>query len=134
MLHWSRVSQRRIEGRTEGPELEPVEVFRPDLDIVFHAVRLEEELLIAPEGGDGVRPRHKPANQLFFTTTLGGHIVPVYLEHHRVVRNDRQLVLEVVLVRVSPSVGIIRLNFYLERPVWLLLLVSILIVQREIHD
>ena len=114
--------------------MEPVEVFRPDLDVIFHAVRLEEKLLVTPEGGDGVGSGHKPANHLLFTTALSRNIVSVYLEHNSVVRNDRQLVLEVVLVRISPSVDIVRLNFYLERPVRLMLLVSILIVQSEIHD
>ena len=95
---------------------------------------LEEELLVTPVGRDGVRPRHEPANQLFFTTALGGLIVSVHLKHNRVVGNDRQLVLEVVLVLISPSVDIIRLNLDLEGPVRLFLLVAILIVLGHLID
>ena len=114
--------------------MEPVEVLRPGLEVIFHALRLEEKLRITPEGRDGVRPGHEPADHLIFTTALGRRIVSVYLEHNRVVRNDRQLVLEVVLVVISPSIGIIRLNFDLERPVRLWLCVSILIVHGEVLD
>ena len=95
---------------------------------------LEEELLVTPVGRDGVRPRHEPANQLVFTTALGGLIVSVHLEHNRVVGNDRQLVLEVVLILISPSVDIIRLNVDLEGPVRLFLFVAILIVLGHLID
>ena len=134
MLHGCRILQRSIVDGAKGPELEPVEVLRPDLDVILHAVRLEEELLVTPEGGDGVRAGHEPADQLFFTTALGGLIVSEYLEHYGVVRNDRQLVLEVVLILISPSVDIIRLNFDHEGPVRLLLLVTILIVLGDLID
>ena len=114
--------------------MEPVEVFRPGSEVIFHALRLEEKLRITPEGRDGVRPGYEIADHLLFTTALGRNIVSVYLEHNRVVRNDRQLVLEIVLVVISPSIGIIRLNFDLERPVRLWLCVSILIVHSEVLD
>ena len=71
---------------------------------------LEEKLLVTPEGGESVRPGHEPANQFVLTTALGGLIECEYLEHHCVNWNYRNLVLKVVLVLVSPSVDIIRLN------------------------
>ena len=95
---------------------------------------LEEKLLVTPEGGESVRPGHEPANQFVLTTALGGLIECEYLEHHCVDWNYRNLILKVVLVLVSPSVDIIRLNVKLEGPVRLSFLVSILIKLGDFHD
>ena len=73
---------------TEGPELEPVEVVRSYLEIIVHSAMLEEELLVAPERRDGVRPGHDPADQLVFATALGGLIECHYLEQDGVHRNN----------------------------------------------
>ena len=119
---------------SEGPELKPVEVVGSDFDIIIHATVLEEEFLVAPEGRDGVGTRDDPADQLFFTTELGRLVKCKHLEHYCVHWNYRHLVLEVVLILISPSIDIIWFDIYLVWPVRVFLLLSILIKLSYLHD
>ena len=118
----------------EGPELKPVEVVGSDLDIIIHATVLEEEFLVAPERRDGVGTRDDPADQLFFTAKLRRLVKSKHFEHYRVHWNYRHLVLEVVLILISPSIDIIWFDIDLVRPVGVLLLLSILIKLSYLHD
>ena len=118
----------------KGPELKPIEVVGSDLNIIIHTTMLEEEFLVAPEGGDGVRTGDDPANQLVFAAELGRLIKCKHLEHYCVHWNYSHLVLEVVLILISPTVDIIGLDLKLEGPVRLLLLVAVLIKLGQLHD
>lgn len=119
---------------SELPELEPVKVVGSHLDIVVHASMLEEELRVAPEGVDLVGARSDPANQVLFTALLRRSIEREDLEHDSVHRDNCKLVLEVVLILISPTVDIVGLDLKLEGPVRLLLLVAVLIKLGQLHD
>ena len=121
-MHRSGVLERSLMDVAEGPELKPVEVVWSDLNIIIHATMLEEEFLVAPEGGDGVRTGDDPANQLVFAAELRRLIKCKHLEHHCVHWNYRHLVLEVVLILISPSIHIIWFDIDLVWPVRVLLL------------
>ena len=88
LLHRCGIHKISFGDGTKGPELEPVEVVRPHLDIIIHSAMLEEELLVTPEGRDGVRPGYDPAYQLIFATALRGLIECHYLEQDGVHRNN----------------------------------------------
>ena len=68
------------------------------------------------------------------TTVLRRHIVTEDLEHDGVCGNEAQLIEEVVLILIGPSVDIIGLNFDLEGPVWLVLFVAKLVKLGELHN
>ena len=114
--------------------MKPVEVVGSDFDIIIHATVLEEEFLVAPEGRDGVGTRDDPADQLFFTTELRRCVICKHFKHYRVHWNYRHLVLEVVLILISPSIDIIWFDIDLVWPVRVFLLLSILIKLSYLHD
>ena len=49
LLGGRRISQRRLREATIVPELQPVEVVRAHLYVIFVAMMLEEQLLVTPE-------------------------------------------------------------------------------------
>ena len=134
LLHRGGVFELRLSEPTVVPEVEPLEVVRPELDIILVPMVLEEEHLVAPLRASRLRTGHNVTNQSVLATVLRRHVVTEDLEHDCVLGDEAQLVLEVVLVLVRPSVDIIGLDIDLERPVWLLLLVSVLIKLGELHD
>ena len=95
---------------------------------------LEEELGVAPPRVNRVRTGHKPANQSILAAEFWCHVEAEKLEEDAVGRQDRHLVLHVILVFVGPPVHIIRLHVHLVRPVRVLLFVAILIEHTEVHD
>lgn len=116
------------------PELEPVEIVRAHLNVVVHAAVIEEELLVAPMRADCVRSAHDPANQFFLATELGWFVEGEHLEHCGVHRDDRHLVLEVVLVLVGPAIHIVRLDVQLVGPVRVLLFDTELVELGNLHN
>ena len=109
------------------PELEPVEILGTYLDVLFHSAMLEEKLGISPEAANLVRSGDNPAHELLFSSEFGSLIPTEYLEHRCVHRDNFQLILEIVLVLISPTIDIIRLDINLVWPIVFLLSVSILI-------
>ena len=71
---------------------------------------------------------------MLFTALLGRGVKCEDFEHDGVHRDDGELVLEVVLILISPSVDVIGLDLELEGPVRLLLLDTILIELGQLHD
>ena len=65
---------------------------------------------------------------------FGRAVVGEDFEHGGVRRNNLELLVEVVLVLISPSIDVIGLNIDLERPVRVLLLVAKLIEFGQLHD
>jgi len=61
-------------------------------------------------------------------------VVAKYAEHNCVLRNNLELLVEVVLILVSPSVDIVWLNVDLEWPVGVLLFVTELIELGQLHN
>ena len=133
-LHGGRVDERSLSELALGPELKPVEVVRSELDVVIHAAMLEEQLLVTPEGADGVGAGHDPADQLLITTLLRRGVEGEDLEHDSVHGDDLDLILEVVLVLVGPAIDIVRLHVELIRPVRLVDLLAVLIELGNLHD
>lgn len=106
-------------------------------DVVLVAVMLEEKLLVTPEGWSSLGASDQPADVSLWAlllTKLRWAVVAEYLEHSCVLGNNLKLLMEVVLVFVSPSVDIIRLNVNLEWPVGVLLFVTELIELGELHN
>lgn len=114
--------------------LQPVVVDGALFDVVLVATVLEEKLLVTPEGSDVLRARHDPSDQSVFATELRRLVVGEHLEHRSVGFDLLKLVIEVVLVSVSPAVNIIRLEVDHEWPVRMLDLLTILIELGELHD
>ena len=102
-------------------------------DVLLVAAVLEEQLEVAPEGRCRLRTADNVPDQLVFTVVLRRALIPPNLEHSRVLWNDLQLLVKVVLVLVSPAINIVRLDFDLEGPVRVLLLLAILIELCKIH-
>lgn len=132
-LHWRWVDQWAIKELSVVPELKPVEIVGTDLDVVIHAGMLEEELSVAPERAELVRAGHDPADKALLATELGRLIEGEDLKHHCVHWDDFDLILEIILVFVSPSVDIIGLKLQLEWPVRLGLFMSILVILSGLH-
>jgi len=61
-------------------------------------------------------------------------VVPENFVHHGVFRDDLELLMEVILILVSPSVDIVGLNIDLEGPVRVLFLLAELIEFSQLHD
>lgn len=118
---------------TVFPALEPFGVLRAELNVVLVAVRLEEKLLVAPERGNSLRARHDVTNELFFATKLRRLVIGHNLEKSNVRLENLQLVVEIVLVGISPAIDIIRLELNHEWPVRLRLSVAVLVVQSQVH-
>lgn len=118
----------------ELPELEPIEVVRTLLDVVFIAMMLEVKHLVTPEGGSSFGSGNEVSNEFLFATLLGGTVVTENLEHNCVRRNNGKLVLEIVLVLIGPAVDVIGLNLDLEGPVVVLNGVTVLIELGKLHD
>ena len=74
------------------------------------------------------------SNQSFLTALLGRDIESKNLEHNCVGWDDGELVLEVVLVLIGPTVNVVRLNLDLERPVGLSYFVTKLVELGKLHD
>lgn len=106
---------------------------RAHLDIVVHATMLEEELLVTPVGANRVRTADQPSDESLFATEFGRLVEGEYLEHRGVHWDDRNLILKVVLVLVSPPIDIVRLNIELIWPVRILLLVAVLVELGDVH-
>ena len=104
------------------------------LDIVVHAAMLEEELRVTPEGADLVGARGDPADKVPFAALLRRSIEGEDFEHDGVHRDDGELVLEVILILISPSIDIIWFDINLVWPVRVFLLLSILIKLGDLHD
>ena len=131
------ISQRALREPAIVPELEPLEVVRAMPDIVIVTVMLEEELLVTPERWSGLGARNEPANVALWALVvaeLGWAVVPVHSEHSGVLGHDLELLVEVILVLVSPAVDVIGLDIDLEGPVWVFLFVSKLIEFGKFHD
>ena len=73
-------------------------------------------------------------DESFFSTVLRGHIVSEDLKHYGVCRDKANLIEEVVLVLVGPTVDVIGLDLNLEGPVGLGLLVAKLVILSEFHN
>ena len=73
-------------------------------------------------------------DKTLLATKLGRLVVSENLEHHSVGGDLRELVQEIVLVFISPSVNIVRLNIDLERPVVILDLITVLIELGQLHQ
>lgn len=114
--------------------MEPVKVVGSHLDIVVQAAMLEEELRVTPEGADLVGARGDPADKVPFAALLRRSVEGEDFEHDGVHRDDGELVLEVILILISPSIDIVGLDLELEGPVRLFLLDAILIKLGQLHD
>ncbi len=114
--------------------LQPVVVDGALFDVVLVATVLEEKLLVTPLGSDVLRARHDPSDQVIFATELRRLVVGEHLEHRGVGFDLFELVIEVVLVSISPAIDIIRLEVDHEWPVRLCDLITMLIVLCELHD
>ena len=137
LLGGRRVSQWGLREFARVPELEPLEVVGAMSDIVLITVMLEEERLVTPERWGGLGARHEPADVALWALVvaeLGRAVVPVHSEHGGVLGHDLELLVEVILVLVSPPVDVIRLDIDLEGPVWVLLFLSKLIEFGKFHD
>ena len=116
-----------------GPELQIVEVVWASLDVVIHSTVLEVQQSVTPEGAQLVRSADNPPNKALFATKLWRCIVGIDLEHNGVDRNALNLVLEVILVLISPPIDIVGLKINLEGPVWLFFLLTVLIIVCHVH-
>jgi len=103
-------------------------------DVVLVAAVLEEKLLVTPQGRSSLGARHEPSDMLLLTTELGRGVISEDFEHSGVRLDDGELVMEVVLVGISPAVNIIRLDIDLEGPVMILNLITVLIELGKFHD
>ena len=74
------------------------------------------------------------SDQSFLTALLGWDIESKNLEHNCVGWNNGELVLEVVLVFIGPTIHVVRLNLDLERPVRLSYFVSKLVELGKLHN
>ena len=133
-LHGRRVDKWLLIEPAELPELEPVKVVWSHLDIIVHSTMLEEKLRVTPEGADVVWARGNPADQPFFAALLRRNIKSKDFEHNGVHRDDCELVLEVILILISPSIDVVGLDLELEGPVRFLLLIAELIKLGQLHD
>lgn len=133
-MHRGWVSELALGKSTVIPEFEPVEVVGAGLDVILVPMVLEEEHFVTPERGCCLRARHDVTNEFFLTAMLRRHVVTKDLEHNSVGWNEGELVEEVILVLIGPSINIIRLALDLERPVRLLFLVAILVKLSELHN
>lgn len=133
-LHRRWVDQFRLREPSIIPELEPVKVVRAESDIVFVSVVLEEKHFVAPERGGRLRSRDYVADQSLFAAMLGRRVVAKDLKHYSVLWDDGELVEEVVLILVGPTVDVVRLDIDLERPVRFLLLFTVLVKLGDLHD
>jgi len=134
LLHRGWQFELRLGKSTVIPELEPVEVVGAELDVILVPMVLEEEHFVTPEGGCCLRARHDVTKESFLTTVLRRRVVTKDLEHNSVGWNVGELVEEVVLIFVSPSINIIRLALELERPVRLLFLITVLVKLSKFHN
>ena len=116
------------------PELKPVEIVRAHLNVIIHTSMLEEQLLVTPVRANRVRSAHYPAYESFFATELGRLIEGKHLEHGGVDRNDRHLVLKVILVLVSPAIDVVRFNIQLVGPVRIFFFIAVLVKLGDFHD
>ena len=73
-------------------------------------------------------------DKLLLTTSLGRAVESEDFEHNRISGDEGELVKEVVLVLIGPSVNVIRLDLDLEGPVRLSNLVAVLIPLGEFHN
>lgn len=71
---------------------------------------------------------------LLWAVELGRAVVAEDSEHDRVLRDDLELLLEVILVLISPAIDIVGLNIDLEGPVGILFFVAKLIELGQLHD
>ena len=133
-LEGSGANETSLAVLAEAPVLQPVVVDGALLDVVLVAAVLEEKLLVTPERSDSVRASYDPTDQAVFATKLGRFVICKYLEHGGISLDHRQLVIEVVLVSISPAVDIIRLEIYHEWPVGLGDRVTLLVVLGELHE
>lgn len=136
---WARldrgwVLQRSLSELAVVPELEPFEVVGPLANVVLVAVVLEVELLVAPQGRGRLRAGDDPPHESLRRTVLRRAVVAEDLEHGSVSLDQRELVVEVVLIGIRPAVHVVRFDVDLERPVRLGLLVAVLVKLGQLHD
>ena len=110
LLHWSGIDEGGLVELAVVPELQPFEIVRAHLDIVVHPAVLVEELLVAPVRADRIGAADQPSDQAVFPAELGRLIEGEHLEHGGVDRDDRHLVLKVVLVLVGPPEDVVWLD------------------------
>ena len=134
LLKRSRLLERSLSEFTVIPELKPLKVVGSLLDIVLISVVLEEELLVTPQGRNGLRAGHEPADVSLFATDLRRLVVAEDPEHGSVGLYDLELLVEVVLVGIGPSVDVVWLNVDLEGPVVVDDLVAVLVELGKLHD
>ena len=134
LLKRSRLLERGLSEFTVIPELKPLKVVGSLLDIVLVSVVLEEELLVTPQGRNGLRAGHEPADVALFATDLRRLVVAEDPEHGSVGLYDLELLVEVVLVGIGPSVHVVWLNVDLEGPVVVDDLVAVLVELGKLHD
>ena len=134
LLKRSRLLERSLSEFTVIPELKPLKVVGSLLDIVLVSVVLEEELLVTPQGRNGLRAGHEPADVALFATDLRRLVVAEDPEHGSVGLYDLELLVEVVLVGIGPSVHVVWLNVDLEGPVVVDDLVAVLVELGKLHD
>jgi len=132
------VLKRRLRETPTVPELEPFEVVRTLFDVILVAMLLEEKILVTPKGRSCFRARNQPADELFraakFFVKLWRTVITKQLEHSSVLWDNRELLVEVVLVPVGPAIGVVGLSFNHEGPVRSLLPPALLIVHSYLHD
>ena len=133
-LHWGGIDEGGLVELAVVPELQPFEIVRAHLDIVVHPAVLEEELLVAPVRANRIGAADQPSDQAVFAAELGRLVEGEHLEHGGVDRDDRHLVLKVVLVLVRPPEDVIWLDIQLIWPVRVFLFVTVLVEQRHVHD
>ena len=134
LLGGRRISERSLSEHAGVPELEPFVVVRAMLDVVLVSVMLEEKLLVTPKGWRRLRARDQPADAFLGAVVLRRAVISENLEHGSVLRNNLELLMEVVLVLIGPAINIVRLNINLEGPVRVLLLVAKLVEFGQLHD
>jgi len=134
LLNGCGVDERSLSEPAVIPELEPLEVMRSLLDVILVSAMLEEKLLVTEERGSSLGAGHQPSDVALFATKLGRGVVGENLEHGGVWLNDSKLIVEVVLVGISPAVHIVGLDVDLEGPVMVLNLLTVLIELGQLHD